>query len=300
VIVVSDPDCEVDLWAALPPEERVRWPGRATVWVGVQYHEQAVEPTRMVYDDACGGGSDCDFGYTQERFLLRVTTTRPTPDTRCDTCGSCEDPVLWLARIEGVESHRPVGREQVHEEIRRPFGLRRPTVITGVSWIHGHTYSVDETQDLLGTFDDSGGLVVRFSDDVHVESLRPGVVDIQVIEGGGGRSADIWHMAGAFRDVPERGFTREFRYQQRTRETLQDRDRVMITVRTGFILDRCCRPVDGTNVGGLVPRIGGDEEPPYCPVPPSGIGPWTSGSGAGGASFESWFFVRDYRVREDR
>ena len=129
--VVVHSGCEIDLWAALPAEERVKLPGRATLWVGVEYGERAVEPTRMVYDDACGGGRDCDFGYTEECYALRVTATRPHRDRRCDPCERCEDPVLWLARIDDVDRHRPIRREQVHMEIRRPFGLRVPTVITG-------------------------------------------------------------------------------------------------------------------------------------------------------------------------
>jgi hypothetical protein len=28
-----------------------------------------------------------------------------------------------------------------------------------------------------------------------------------------------------------------------------------------------------------------------CPLPPGGIGPWTSGNGTVGGSFESWFYV---------
>ncbi|WP_216870684.1 hypothetical protein, partial [Modestobacter excelsi] len=300
VVVYPDSGCEVDLWAALSAEDRAKWPDRATLWVGVEYDERAVEPTRMVYDDACGGGKDCDFGYTQERFVVRVTATRPVADTRCDTCETCEDTVLWLARIDDVDWHRPVDRRQVHEEVRRPFGLRRPTVITGVSWTHGSTYSVEETQQLLGTYEESGGLVVRFSDEVHARSLRPGVVDIEVLKGGRGENASVYRMAGEFQDLPEDGYTSQFRYRQVTGETLQHQDRVLITIRTAFILDRCCRPVDGTNVGGLVPLIGGGAEPEFCPVPPSGIGPWTSGSGAGGATFESWFFVRDDRVRDHR
>ena len=288
--------CEIDLWDALPVEERVKLHGPATLWIGVEYDERAVEPTRMVYDDACGGGKDCDFGYTEECYALRVTATRPHRDRRCCICERCEDRVLWLARIDDVDWHRAIRREQVHMEIRRPFGLRVPTVITGVNWLHGHTYSVDETQELLGTFDDSRGLRAEFSDDVHTKSLRPGVVEIQVIEGGAGRNASTWYMGGGFEDLPAEDFTRGFRYRQRTREVLQDQDRVLITIRTGFILDRCCRPVDGTNVGGRVPLIGGGgPEHEFCQVPPSGIGPWTSGSGAGGATFESWFFVKDYR-----
>jgi hypothetical protein len=171
-----------------------------------------------------------------------------------------------------------------------------PTVITGINWIHGHTYTETEAGALLGTHDDKGGLVVRFSDEVRTDSLKRAVVEIEVIEGGAGRNADSWFMGGQFQDLPDAEFTREFRYRQTTREVLQDDDRVMITVRTAFLLDRCCRPVDGTHVGGKVPLIGhdssGDPHDP-CALPPSGIGPWTSGTGAGGDVFESWFFVRE-------
>ncbi|MGO4760612.1 hypothetical protein AB4212_70255, partial [Streptomyces sp. 2MCAF27] len=116
------------------------------------------------------------------------------------------------------------------------------------------------TKALLGTQDEDGGLVVRFSADVRADTLRPGVVELQVIEGGSGRNASTWYMGGTFAepDAESDGcgeFTQGFRYRQTTRETLQDGDRLMITVRAAFILDRCCRPVDGTHVGGRVPTI---------------------------------------------
>jgi hypothetical protein len=121
-------------------------------------------------------------------------------------------------------------------------------------------------------------------------------------------------MGGKFEEPTGKDgeFTDHFRYRQTTRETLQDGDRVLITVRAAFILDHCCRPVDGTNVGGRVPFIGRakadaetetdhghdpkpEPEPTGCLVPPTGIGPWTSGTGAGGDVFESWFFVTEER-----
>jgi hypothetical protein len=241
-----------------------------------------------------------------------VTTREPPKDERCETCCSrCGHKVLWLARIDDVDWHRPVRADQIRMNIRRPFGRRVPTVITGVNWRHGYTYTVSEAKELLGTQKQSGGLVVRFSEDVRVDSLTRGVVDIQVIEGGAGRNADTWYMGGTFEEPDGGEFTRHFRYRQTTRETLQDGDRVLVTVRAAFILDRCCRPVDGTNVGGKVPYIrrgrgieGDWPEPdaahdsetgPGCAVPPSGIGPWTSGTGAGGDVFESWFFITEER-----
>jgi hypothetical protein len=296
--------CEVDLWEALAPDERGSAGDAHTVWVGVEYAELPVEPTRTIFTSGCSDTSDCECGWTQEGFTIRVTTHQPEPDRRCDTCcdpsgpdcANCAPPVLWLARIDNLDWYQPVRAEQIALNIRHPFGRRVPTVITGISWIHGHTYTVDEAAALLGTHDETGGLRVRFSGDIHVEGLRRGVVDIQVIEGGAGRNADSWFMGGDFVDKPSSGYTQELRYRQTTRETLQEDDRVLITVRTAFLLDRCCRPVDGTHVGGRVPLIDdGHSEPPDgpCALPPSGIGPWTSGNGVGGDVFESWFFVRE-------
>jgi hypothetical protein len=304
--VVVRHDCEIDLWQALPPAERGGdGADVTTVWVGVAYDEEPVEPTRTVFTSGCSDTSDCEFGWTDERHRVVVTSGEPEPDRRCDLCGDppggcgdCAHPVLWLARIDNIDWSAPIGRDQIDQSVRRPFGRRVSTVITGINWLHGHTYTVDEAAALLGTHDESGGLRVRFSDDVRTEGLRRGVVDIQVIEGGAGRNADTWFMGGQFAGVPDTEFVREFRYRQTTREVLQDDDRVMITIRCAFLLDRCCYPVDGTHVGGKVPLI----DPPRdhhpegpCATPPGGVGPWTSGTGASGDVFESWFFVKDER-----
>lgn len=298
--------CEIDLWEAVHEDKRSN--SGPSVWVGIEYSERPVEPTRTVFNSACADTSDCESGYTEESYVVRVTCHEPPKDERCETCCSrCAHKVLWLARIDDVDWHRPVGADQIHLNIRRPFGRHVPTVITGINWRHGHTYTVNQARELLGTQKESGGLLVQFSDDVRVDTLKPGVVDIQVIEGGAGRNADTWYMGGTFEEPTEGEFTQRFRYRQTTRETLQDGDRVLVTVRAAFILDRCCRPVDGTNVGGKVPylrRHRDDEDAAAesetdtemsggCVVPPSGIGPWTSGTGAGGDVFESWFFITE-------
>ena len=305
--VVVRHDCTVDLHEALPAQERTTTETHTrTLWIGVEYAEQAVEPTRTVFTSGCSDTSDCEFGWTLEGYRIRVTATRPERDERCDTCcddgcggdcGECEHRTLWLARIEGVDFNQPVKPDQINLGIRRPFGRHVPTVITGISWIHGHAYTVKQAQELLGTTDEKGGLRVHFSDKVRKDSLQPGVLDVQVIEGGAGRNAESWFMGGVFAGLPNTEFVDEFRYRQNTREVLQDGDRVLITLRTAFLLDRCCRPVAGTHVGGRVPLIGGsragEERTTGCQVPPSGIGPWTSGNGVGGDVFESWFFVRE-------
>lgn len=71
--VVVRGGCVVDLWKALPPDER----DTDTVWVGVQYAERPVEATRAVYNDACADTSDCEYGWTEECFTVRVTGCEP-------------------------------------------------------------------------------------------------------------------------------------------------------------------------------------------------------------------------------
>jgi len=78
---------------------------------------------------------------------------------------------------------------------------------------------------------------------------------------------------------------------------------VFIVVRTDFILDRCCRPVDGNHTGGRVPLLPAFHEnkpeagmPKYattCIDPPRRYGSWTSGNGSPGGAFESWFYIED-------
>ncbi|URM88811.1 hypothetical protein LUW75_00870 [Streptomyces sp. MRC013] len=254
----------IDLWKALPRDER----DTDTVWVGVRYAERPVEATRAVHDDGCADTSDCEYGWTEECYRICVTGCEPPVDERCDTCcPRCAHKVLWLARIDRADRYEPVRRDRIHMDVRRPFGRHVPTVITGINWIHGHTYTVDEARALLGTQDEDAGLVVRFSGDVRTDSLRPGVVELQVIEGGSGRNASTWYMGGTFAE-PDDGcgeFTRRFRYRQTTRETLQDGDRVMVTVRAAFVLDRCRRPVDGTHVGGRVPLLDARADAPAAP-----------------------------------
>jgi hypothetical protein len=151
---------------------------------------------------------------------------------------------------------------------------------------------------VLGTNDRHDGIQVHFSRPVLTETLRPGVVDLWVIQGGGGRSGQVEHLEGRFvrlnpawRTVP--GFV----FRHTGRERLNEGDRILITIRTDFILDECCRPVDGNHVGGRVPLLpdcSGPHHPkPYppetqCLRPP--YGPWTSGNGQPGGTFESWFY----------
>ncbi|HTO85362.1 MAG TPA: hypothetical protein VMQ73_24290, partial [Methylomirabilota bacterium] len=160
------------------------------------------------------------------------------------------------------------------------------------------------------------------------------------IEGGRGRAGDVSQIYGNFIAVEKGPLVRRIRYQQNDEERMNYGDRILIVVHCAFILDACCRPVDGANVGGRVPPLANavpPGEPPAasaatpapaaaaatpspglsagidpktsvvfdpglgviqmvegaCATPPWGYGPWTSGSGTPGSTFESWIQIYD-------
>ena len=296
--IVVRSGCPVELLPLLSAEDRDRFHDGDCVYLCVEYCERAAGPTRGVYVDSCGGAAECEYGWRQDSYRIRVTLTPPDNDGCGDPCCEpCQDPCLLLARIDGVCKGQPVRADAIHLGVRRPLSRYRFTTITGINWQHGAHYTLEQAADILGTYDDDGGLRVQFSKDVHTRCLARGVVEVQVTEGGRGRHAGTYFMDGHFEDRTDEEFTRRLRWRQTSGESLQDGDRVLITVRTPFILDRCCRPVDGTHVGGRVPLLPGCEpahhEPDFCTTPPSGAGPWTSGTGTGAGVFESWFFVKE-------
>lgn len=298
--IVVRRDCPVELLPLLSAQDRGKFHDGDSVCLCIEYCERAVRPTRGVYADSCGVAAECEYGWRQDSYRVRVTLDEPENDGCSDLCcGQCldQDPCLLLARIDGVREGQPVGEDAIHLGVRRPLSRYRFTTITGINWQHGAHYTPEQAADILGTHDEGGGLRMHFSKDVHTRSLARGVVDVRVVEGGRGRHADTYFLDGRLEGMTSEPYTRRLRWRQTSGETLQNGDRVLITVHTPLILDRCCRPVDGANVGGRVPPLPGTHlvhpEPDFCTTPPSGAGPWTSGTGTGAGVFESWFFVRE-------
>ena len=117
------------------------------------------------------------------------------------------------------------------------------------------------------------------------------MVELTTIEGGGGRTSGIYALAGEFLELPPPEVNADgnlvepdtrlvdgFRYHSTSDETLQFGDRVAITIRGDFILDECCRAVDGNHLGGGVPLLDRDDapapvdRPPATAVPPAQVG----------------------------
>jgi len=188
--------------------------------------------------------------------------------------------------------------EEIKNDVRRRIGKYTFTTITGVNWRHGSDHRHEYVRRLLHE-----GLVVHFSRPVLVETLRRGVVDVYQIESRSTRHPNIIELRGEIEACHDKTTTK-LRYRvPHLDECPEPGDRVLVVVRSAFILDECCRPVDGLNVGGRVPYAPDEklhhespeplDECRHCQDPPWGYAPWTSGNGTGGGTFESWFYVED-------
>lgn len=319
----------LDLWAMLSKTDRrrLREEGDGRIYLSICFCGEPINPTRPVVPDSCGSISDCNFGKTRESVRFSVSIEPPEPDDRCETCCTgCGCECQLLAAIDW-RAGSVVTQDEIDNSVRRSIALYEPTVITGVSWEHGKTYSPGEAKTVLGTEGDGArtkGIEIAFSRPVHAESLAPGVIDIWRVHGGRGLRGMISNVEGSYIDKPDSGLVSSVFYRDDSGETLNDGDRLIIIVRGDFILDHCCKPLDGNHIGGRIPQLaayrtadpaaeavaeakpgkGGDpkqqtpnrscEEPDLpapCRLPPGGIGPWTSGNGTAGGTFESWIYI---------
>jgi hypothetical protein len=268
------------------------------LYISLCYCEQPVGPVRPVLSEACGAMASCTFGKLRDAVRILVSPEPPADDTRCEACcDGCENACVLLARIDDVVPGGAVLPEQIHNEVRRSLAPYALTRITGISWTHGATYTDDEASDLLGRQSGTGrGLEIRFSRAVLTATITPGVIDVWVIEGGGGRHAYMYNMDVEL-DAGTARTTDRIWLRQTSGERFDDGDRVLVQLRATFILDLCCYGVDGENVGGRVPLLAdydrfrrgeGDME---CLTPRRGSSAWASGNGVQAGSFESWFYI---------
>ena len=307
-IIVPQPDA-FDPWHLLSEDDRKRvQDGQGTnLYLSICYCEQPVDPVRPVMPNACGATPECSHGKLRDSYKLRLTVDAPPSDKRCEPCCSvCEDACLLLAVLHGYRKGLPA--THIDNSVRRLVSTFPATTITGISWTQGATYSSSEASEIIGSPDGTAGIQIKFSRPVLTSTLTDGVVDLWVIEGGRTKHSGVYYLEGEFESFGGAATVEAFRFRYRGDENLDPGDRVMVTIRCAFILDECCRPVDGAHVGGRVPLIDTPEfkkfdqsKPnPYCAVKPPGYGPWTSGAGTPGSSFESWFFIEKAKDGEKR
>lgn len=270
--------------------------------LSVCYCEAGTYPSRPILKDACSASSDCVYGRIQERY--KFTLGAPSGiDASCSSCcDPCDSHCVPLALIH-YKPGEPITVDDIDWRVRRPVGVYQSTVIQSVSWQHAASYSADQVKTLLGTERSDGtqttGLEFVFSKPVYAQTLQAGVLDLWRVQGGKGLSGVISHIEGSYVDKPDEGLITSFKYRDDSGETLNRGDRVIVTLRSNFILDACCKPVDGENVGGLTPQtstyadnpeLQTDFKQPETPcIDPRKV--LTSGEGRPGSTFESWFFI---------
>ncbi len=297
-LVLSHP-VKLDLATMLSPADkrRIEAEGGATAWLRICHDECGIEPARPFAMDSCATSVACTDTRIREDVRFTISLDPPDEEQCCESCCcSCGDACLVLAAIR-LQPGKVLTDGAIDLSVRRPIGLYQPVVITGVSWQHGASYDAKSANQILGTRDEEGGLLIRFSRPVHVSTLLPGVIEIWRVAGGRGVSGIVTGVDGAFVGLPASGFVSEARYRDVTGETVQGRDRIIVVVKGDFILDRCCQPVAAANIGGRVPALPGGPTPlsapdlaGVCTTPPAGRMAWTSGHGG---LFESWFTVAE-------
>ena len=275
----------------LGESERQRLGARpGDVYLTLCYREVLADPMRPMLANGCDPAPGCEHGRVVESYQVCASTTPPDAGPDCEPCcGACGDPCLLLATVRDFDPTQPLRQEQVDLAGRRSLALHPFATITGINWVHGGTYSRQDVNTLLDR-----GLRFTLSRGVRVDTLRAGVVELTGIESGGGRSGSIYNIEGEFDGLPTDGLVEEFTYRRATDETLQLGDRLLVTVRGDFVLDECCRALDGNHVGGGVPVTASD----YTPVEPlvtRGCPPRPSGDGTEGGDFVSWLYVTTNR-----
>lgn len=295
-MVVRTP-LEIDLYALLSHDERrqVEDGQLHTLWVSLCFKQFGWEPIRAVMGDGCSIGCEGSHAFEREGVCLKVSLHPPHKDERCETCcDCCEEACVLLARVDGYRRGVSVGT--VDNEVRRPLTRYVPTTVTAVNWFHGSHYKCHEVDELLYKH----GLHVRLSRPVHADTLIAGVFDVYVYELGSGRSGTVRVLQGHI-DHPHHSMVDHFTYRLPHRERIDPGDRVMIVFRADHVLDRCCQPVDGNHVGGLVPAIAGSLAPshPRNAVECRSTRTWTSGNRSPGGTFESWVTASEHHEHHE-
>lgn len=296
-IVVPWPT-QIDLIGALGCDAKEKFLDGKHAYVTVCYVAKPCEPVRPVTADSCGGLlPDCVPSRLRDDFCIRVSWDRPKHDESCSACRRpCGEPCLLLAQIAWTHELGLL----VDNGVRRPLAPYVTTKVAGVSWVHDGTYRPHDVDHML-----HHGLRIEFSDEVYTTTLRRGVVDVWVLQGGGGRSGDIYTVPVHVEPSNKGGeFSRSVKVHLGGNkcDRIDPGDRVLVQLRSAFVLDRCCRAVDGENIGGFVPQLEDyvfeGPRPLNHPIHPPCHRPeqhpfarWMSGNGNPGGNFESWFYV---------
>lgn len=271
----------IDFWQCLEPDAERRILHQKEAWVTLCYHESKEQKTKLPLDlTECKDLPD-SYIYTRwrEHVCVKIVPDGP-PGQSCDPCckpicGPDDDCCVWLAKIRlDCTDQKNVTIRSIDNSIRRHITQYEPAKISHISWVHGGMYSRNYTEWLLGRF----GLLFRFTAPVRTETIDDGVADVWKIHEWPvdlpdaerkktGRRKKPPGGPGRVESLPIELYYAEGEYTDWLRIRVLDvddcgigtDDRIMITLRGDFILDKCCQPLDGNHFGGRVPLIPRDD-----------------------------------------
>ena len=292
------------------------------VWVTIHYQADLDGKQDLPMGGCCGDEPRSIKNRWNERPRFCLTFDCPPAQT-CDSCCSpIEETRLWLAKLTFMAAPNPI-LLSVDNTVRRHITTYETTRIGGVNWIHTGVYEEELAERLM-----SCGLTIEFTAPIDVQSLMNHTVRLS--EGGKYiETNDLVEVAISdeldinknnplqilqAQIVPVIDGNQECRKITVKLETrrLAPPLRVLLTVRTEFILDKRCKAVDGCNVGGVAKYVGwnhGDAKHPeeqlkrtvreyeerfHSPASCSNrdlTHRRASGNGVPGSNFQSWFYV---------
>ena len=248
----------------------------ATVYLSLCFHEELIDPTRPLLSAGCEPVPACEYGRVlRDLPHLRDARPGPTRARRASRAAACAaaTPAWSLWRSAASSPASRCREDQLDLGGRRSAGAARPRRDHGINWVHGATYARDDAQRAARE-----GIEVRLSRPAsRWRRCAPASSSLTGVEAGGGRSAgDVQHPGRVPGPAAGRA-DRPVRLARTTDETLQYGDRVIVAVRGDFIVDECCRAVDGNHLGGGVPWLGDSgyspiEQPPERAVPAAPVG----------------------------
>ncbi len=200
---------------------------------------------------------------------MRLTFEQP-PEQTCDPCcNPVKSPQadtdskiecrIWLAELTFKAAPNPV-LCAVDNTIRRPVTTYQPTRIKSVNWVHTGVYEENLAECLL-----QDGLIMTFTAPIDPLSIKNH--DMRIYD----RDDESEILTN---DIVEVWLCDEHRVGHASMQVLQSQievisdtqikirvkptrltppQRVLFHFRADFVLDKCCRPIDGNHFGGLVP-----------------------------------------------
>jgi hypothetical protein len=292
-----------------------------SLYLTIEYSAKAAGEQKQPFGGCCDQPRTIPNRWEEEP-CFRLTFEGPPTKPECHSCGEPANGTrLWLAELRFAPAQKPI-LDSIDNTIRRPLSTYQPTRISGVNWLHTGVYEEEMAECLL-----NHGLIIEFSAPIDEQSISNHTVRLQesgkfietndIVEIAVSDELDIQRstlqiLQSRIEPLPDpNNQVRRIRIKAESRR-LSPPQRILITVRTEFILDSCCQPVDGSNRGGFTDFIDWEtsnvkyskeshertladykkrvSHPTLCECWLK-THPLTTGNGVHGSNFQSWFYV---------